>query len=390
MRTMNFIDVFVSSPSDVTDYVDIIRREANNFNISHQDDGNVINVIDYSHNAPSGIGETPQSVIDATIAERYDIYIGLMGCRFGTETATQISGTYKEFRDAIDRHAEGRLKQVSFFFYRGNIGLNDINGEQLSLVDNFRKELSDMKGCGVLYRDFKDEAELSTLFHITIAAALKNSRSIESIAQTTNAVCNEPKINPLTQQDAEEFGLYEHVQAGLSDMEEANHAMVDMTAYINEYQAILEKETKTIMQSVEDEKTPPSVKMRLIAKSADKIGDQMTILAGRTEPKAKCYRDKFISAFNHMLEVIAISSSASEDNEDDKTNMRDNLVANLASMTEAKASLDGFIKKTDTIPNYTTVLARGKKRLSKALRYVDQSISSCQSQASDLIQLLTD
>jgi hypothetical protein len=388
---MNVIDIFVSCPSDVSEYLDVIKREAEIFNISHLDDGNSINIINYPHDAPSGIGKTPQNVIDETIANNYDIYIGLMGCRFGTETKTHISGTYKECHDAIDKYKKGSLKQVSFFFYRGSVGsLDEIDSEQLSRVNSFRNELSDMGDVAVLYRDFKEEAALSMLFHTTIASALNKIRLDEGKYSATVSVRVEPENNQPTQPDTEEIGLYEHVETGVSDMEEATHAIEEMTTYINEYQAILEKETESIKQSGAEAKVPQSVIMRLIAKSADRIGDQMIILADKTEPKAKCYRDKSSSAFNHILEAIAINSSASDDGKKGKDEMRESLAAHLASMTEAKASLEEMIKATDSFKNYTTVFARGRKKLSKALHYVDQSIASCQSQASDLIQLLTD
>lgn len=375
----------------MNEYINVIIREADNYNITHEPEGNIVRIISFGHDAPSGISYTPQGVVDESIAGDYDVYIGLMGCRFGTETKQYKSGTHKECMDAIEKHKAGALMHVAFFFYRGRIdSLNEIDSEQLSLVNKFRLELSEVKDRAVLYRDFSDEAELCRLFHTTIASAIKSMRLNEVKVPMTTTASKGQRVDQLTQPDAEEMGLYEHVQMGLDDMEEARHAINDMTTYINEYQAILEKETESIKQYGADAKIPQNVKMRTMAKTADKIGDQMIILASRMEPKAKYYRDKSSSAFNHILEAITIGSSISENGSEGRTKMRDALVANLESMTVTKESLEGFLKATDAMPNYTTIITRGRKMLSKALHCVDQSIASCQSQARDLIQLLND
>lgn len=135
--------VFVSSPGDVQeerDIVDEVVREINRTEDLRK--GLRLRIWDWRRDAVSQMGEHPQTVIDRQLPT-YEIYIGIMGARFGTPTKGHGSGTEHEFRQALERYHSVGSPWITF--YLKNIGegsrddLNEV--EQLGAALRFRDEL---------------------------------------------------------------------------------------------------------------------------------------------------------------------------------------------------------------------------------------------------------
>jgi hypothetical protein len=116
-----------------------------------------LKVITWPDDFRPGVNLDTQSEINRQIQGRYDIYIGVLGSKFGTPTLRASSGTEEEFQLAISQFLK-EPTSIRVFFYFKTTGQDpfSINIEQLKKVQQFRSELPHK---GVLYRDFKDTIE---------------------------------------------------------------------------------------------------------------------------------------------------------------------------------------------------------------------------------------
>jgi|GEM_PF-4098564 len=111
------------------------------------------------------VGIDAQAVINSQIPDDYDVYMGMLWRKFGSETPRALSGTEEEFDDAYRRFCADR-DSVKIMFYFKDIGA--VNGDALSCnnydkINNFKNKLGD---CGVLYSQFGDRAEFNSLLII--------------------------------------------------------------------------------------------------------------------------------------------------------------------------------------------------------------------------------
>jgi hypothetical protein len=106
-RHEKVLSVFVASPSDVTDERTKLEEVVNELNITWSREFGVrLELVRWeTHSFPSK-GADAQDVINTQIPEDYDIFIGIMWCRFGTPTKRAESGTLEEFLRAKARHDE--------------------------------------------------------------------------------------------------------------------------------------------------------------------------------------------------------------------------------------------------------------------------------------------
>ena len=114
----------------------------------------LLKVVSWPNDFRPGVNQDLQSEINRQIQGRYDIYIGVLGSRFGTPTQRAGSGTEEEFQIAVSQFLQDTTSiRVLFYFKRANQDPFTIDTKQLIKVHKFRSDLSQK---GVIYRDFKD------------------------------------------------------------------------------------------------------------------------------------------------------------------------------------------------------------------------------------------
>ena len=80
-------DIFLSSPGDTPSERDAVEKIVAELNREFANTSSlVINLLRWESGAVGGIGSDPQEVIDRSISQRYDLYIGIMWTRIGTPT----------------------------------------------------------------------------------------------------------------------------------------------------------------------------------------------------------------------------------------------------------------------------------------------------------------
>src|SRR5258706_4385865 len=103
--TFVHLSVFISCPSDMVEERAVIRAAVDEVNSVLEPNKILLRAIDWENDLVPGIGPDPQLVINSQIQGNYDIYLGILGARFGTRTSRAGSGTEEEFRNALELYS---------------------------------------------------------------------------------------------------------------------------------------------------------------------------------------------------------------------------------------------------------------------------------------------
>ncbi|WP_296883777.1 DUF4062 domain-containing protein [uncultured Methanobrevibacter sp.] len=154
--------IFIGSPSDVQEERKTIEEIIDEMN-GYYEHLNVpkLKLISLKTDVRSKIGNFEgQSVIDKQIDDKYNVFIGILWKKFGTKTENYDSGTEQEFYNAFEKYEKDpKSMEIMFYFCERNSDFNEIDGEQLALVQNFRKNLGD-KGLYKTYSSIEDFKEM--------------------------------------------------------------------------------------------------------------------------------------------------------------------------------------------------------------------------------------
>lgn len=110
-KTLQKIDIFISSPGDVNEERKIASEVIEQLNsMSHIEDRYTLKSLAYEKKVPAAFGETPQKTVDRymILPDRADIFICIMWSKMGTpvideEGKEYQSGTEYEFTRAYTR-----------------------------------------------------------------------------------------------------------------------------------------------------------------------------------------------------------------------------------------------------------------------------------------------
>jgi DNA-binding MarR family transcriptional regulator len=175
------IDVFISSPGDVSEERQIAKKVIERCNRLHSvAERFALRLLAYEESAPAEIGNRPQTVVDRHMmkAGSSDLFICILWHRMGTpvfdeQTGERFqSGTEYEFLDAYHRNQEHGKPYI--LLYRGMKPFPpEMDQQQLSAVQAFFKrfegEQSELKG---LYKVYHSNEEFEDMLFRDIDTVL--------------------------------------------------------------------------------------------------------------------------------------------------------------------------------------------------------------------------
>jgi len=159
---MDEYKIFIGSPSDVQEEREIIEALINEMNEYYEPLGlPTLKLVSLKTDVRSKIGDFEgQSVIDKQIDGKYNVFIGILWKKFGTETENYDSGTEQEFYNAYAKYEKNpKSMEIMFYFCERTPEFSEIDGEQLALVQKFRKRLEE-KG---LYKTYSSIEEFEKI-----------------------------------------------------------------------------------------------------------------------------------------------------------------------------------------------------------------------------------
>lgn len=159
---MKEYNIFIGSPNDVQEEREIIEDIINEMNDLYEPlDIPKLKLINLKTDVRSKIGHLEsQKVIDKQIEGKYNVFIGILWKKFGTKTENYDSGTEQEFYNAYSKYEENpKSMEIMFYFCERAPNFSEIDGNQLALVQKFRKMLEDNKGLYKTYSSIEEFKE---------------------------------------------------------------------------------------------------------------------------------------------------------------------------------------------------------------------------------------
>ena len=153
-QNVDILTVFVSGPSDVEAEKAALRPVVDELSERlMRTHGVALRVVGWPTDVRPGVNVDLQAEINRQFGAKFDIYLGILGTRFGTPTQNAGSGTEEEFDQGLKRlRSDSCSLRVLFYFKTGKVDPFNVEIDQLQKVKDFRAGLQSR---GVLYRDFK-------------------------------------------------------------------------------------------------------------------------------------------------------------------------------------------------------------------------------------------
>jgi hypothetical protein len=220
------IRIFVASPGDVQEERKSLSEVINELNFTlaalMPEKGTVLELVKWETHAYPSAGR-PQGKINEQIGS-YDIFIGIMWKRFGTDTGVAESGTTEEFNNAFDRWKRTGQPHVMFYFCQKPVPLAMGNAdlEQLQKVIKFRSMLSTQ---GLIW-DYPDHQNLKDIIRphlIGVLGRMLSHRTPIDVAEGISALS--PDTSAIKRQIDELANKYRNLRAGMPSGPERTREM---------------------------------------------------------------------------------------------------------------------------------------------------------------------
>lgn len=252
-QTLQELTIFLSCPEELATERDLVLLAVDELNtILKLQKGVVLNVVHWKKDVIPGMSSEPQQLINDQVGSNYDIFLGLLGARFGTPTKQFGSGTEEEFENAYER-AKGEAGKVWILFYfrsSTDIPIDKLDPDQLAKVQKFKAKLGPEKG--VLYGSFStpDEFLKTVKKHLLVLVSSEwdgaKWKSSATTASHSTSLQLAPALPPevvVTEEDSEgasEVGILEvmaeataNVQIAVDVMSTIGEKMNASTAFVN-------------------------------------------------------------------------------------------------------------------------------------------------------------
>jgi hypothetical protein len=366
-RTETILTVFVASPSDVSEERDRLQECLEDWNRGWARNLGVrLELVRWENDAYPGIGDDGQDVINRQIPQDYDIFVGIMGNRFGTQTGRAESGTAEEFQLALSRHRSNPGSvEILFYFKDAPIAPSKLDFSQIQKVHQFK---SDLRREGLLYWEFSSSEQFEKLvtLHLT-KYAQKHLDHHGSRALTTTGDANSKSdkvINSVeTSIDCDfEDGYIDY----LADFEEGVSEVTEISVRLSQNQeeltALTEESTKEMLKFVESQGGHSASQIR---RSIAKQAAGMKKFTDRTNAEIPLLRDALNRSMSALTRVVSFDVDSIESQQ-----MEEALSAALSlfeAMKGARQSMEGFRESTIALPKMTKELNRAKRSQADAL-----------------------
>ena len=361
-RQETILQVFVASPGDLAEERAALEDVIRELNLTWSRNlGCRLDLVRWETHAVPGMGRDAQDVINRSVPQDCDIFIGMLWSRFGTPTNRAESGTREEFNTAVERYRHDQSSvRIMFYFKDEPLAPSQMDPDQLRQIQDFRRALGTLGG---LYWKFNTVEEFQNLVRVHLSRVVQDwgpepagrSRTAQSSQEPP------PSIEPSPETDREQ-----EEEEGLLDLvEQAHDAFGKLTELAGRMTAAIEEVGQKIAQRAKEiaDLHPElgSYDVKAAKRIAGRAAADLTEYVARTEVDIPIFAEALATAMGSLGRAASISM------EFDPRNTRDleDLLANARSLrnglTQARAQLHSFRESIARMPRVTSALNKARR-----------------------------
>jgi len=349
----------------------------------------LLKVVSWPNDFRPGVNQDLQSEINRQIQGQYDIYIGVLGSRFGTPTQRAGSGTEEEFQIAVSKFLQDTTSiRVLFYFKRANQDPFTIDTKQLIKVHKFRSDLSQK---GVIYRDFKDTANFVEIVkeHLwnlisdewngnvwklielpsqrdTNEINTQSEQKTEEKAISVTEIIAESEDVTLVPEETGYFDLMEEFYTAVESMRSSLGNMTEYTVHIGEQFNVHTESANNLMRKYGDKPkiggSRDAQKYLTRAKEVvDNAGSDLETYTGKMRPQISALKTDLQVMLNRFRDVYIFANEKFETPEEQKQKDAGALHEFIKTMVTLVDEIMIFQESITNLPALTTKFNKARK-----------------------------
>lgn len=376
--------IFVASPGDLKSERELLEEVISELNDIWNNTLSInLQLIKWETKSYPGFGKDAQDVINNTIKDDYDIFIGMLWTRFGTPTKRFESGTMEEFERAYKRYKENpESVRLMIYFKDEPVNPSKLDLDQLSMVMQFRQQIEQLGG---LHWSFDSPSAFTKFIRIHLSQYIlgKEIGIIESTSDT-----QQKPILPTDNQIplGNDEGFLDLLEKGTLHFEELAAVGERLTDSMN----VL---TENIGQATEDlnhyktSGNPNDTKhtKRIINKAAQ----DLELFAERMEAEIPIFNKSYSIAMDAYGKAATLLSDFSADISSDIENALTTVKQIKDTMVSTKGSLISFRDTVENQPRITTRFNHAKRHAVDVLDNFDEEFAAAIMMAGEIENLMS-
>lgn len=354
-----------------------------------------LKVISWPDDFRPGVNQDLQSEINRQIQGQYDIYIGVLGSRFGTPTQRAGSGTEEEFQIAVSQFLQDTTSiRVFFYFKRANQDPFTIDTKQLIEVHKFRSDLSQK---GVIYRDFKDTANFVEIVkeHLwnlisdewngnvwklielpsqrdTNEINTQSEQKTEEKATSVTEIIAKSEDVTLVPEETGYFDLMKEFYTAVESMTSSLGNMTEYTVHIGEQFNVHTESANNLMEKYGDKPkiggSRDAQKYLTKAKEVvDNAGSDLETYTGKMRPQISALKTDLQVMLNRFRDVYIFANEKFETSEEQKQKDAGALHEFIETMVTLVGKIMIFQESITNLPALTTKFNKARKHATTVL-----------------------
>lgn len=337
-------------------------------------------------------GPDVQTVVNRQIGD-YDIYLGMLGSRFGSATPRAGSGTEEEFNLARERHRQNPDQvDIMFYFRRRGIDLT-VDIEQLRRVQEFRRRLG--PETGTLYYDFEDVEDFSRHVRLHLQMVIQVWRQRLHSGETPSGLPAQ-QYDSLSRSDVRTSEQSGEDEEGFLDLiESAEQRFLAVQEVVQGISSAIAELGETVeLRSIQlNEAAELGNRARVVALVSQTARD-MDAYAVRTEQDLPVFAERYKAVIDTVSQLSNILTEFEALDTQDILQLIELAEGMRSSLGLAKDGILEFRAAVAAIPRISNAMARSKRRtistLDKFIGEIDTAIDLTGETEKILRAILTD
>lgn len=232
---VNLITVFLASPGDVQPEREVVSSCIQQWNQIYGFQRSVyFELLKWETSIAAGFGSDGQDVINQQLPN-YDLFIGILWTRLGTQTARSASGTAEEYERALERHRVDSNVEIAFYFKRSAMDPSSLDLDQLKSVRDFEKRI-------------QAEGSLSKIFNSDDTLRYEINLLLDRVARNFKLTIEKPNISSSnSMENTHKFKNEVHDDEVYEDI-----GLIDISENIERYSYVSTKIMEGITEHIND------------------------------------------------------------------------------------------------------------------------------------------